>query len=251
MKENPRIQRIVERMTPGVLSRDGFLGTDIRPLEEIIEADRAFVAQLGSSHQELGRKLEEVFLAARAALGTKVLVGDRLNAVHKEAMGHIPCPWGRCGMFAKGYVELLDTQSGLRIMFTALNVHMVTAHGFYQGRGSRYRLEPAEIYRLLVCSLNLDPAEMRVFGYIGPGSFTRSRLDETDTIYGRTEGFCPSPSGIWRTGGGDYPQDGYLRSHFLPLEEEVRRSGSSGNSPTQTARRREPSAQESGGRSDP
>ena len=148
MKENPHIRHIVERMAPGVLSRDGFLGTDFRSLEEILEADEAAVARLGTSHQELGRKLDKIFFAVRAALGTKVLVGDRLNAVHKEAMGRIPCPWGHCGTFAKGHVELVDTQSGLRIMFTALNVHMITAHGFYQGRGSRYRLEPAEIHQL-------------------------------------------------------------------------------------------------------
>lgn len=148
MKENPHIRHIIERMAAGVLSRDGFLGTDFRPLEEILEADAAAVSRLGTSHQELGRELEKVFLGARAALGTKVLVGDRLNAVHKEAMGRIPCPWDHCGTFAKGHIELLDAQSGLRIMFTALNVHMITAHGFYQGRGSRYRLEPAEIYQL-------------------------------------------------------------------------------------------------------
>ena len=148
MKENPYIQQIVERMAAGVLSRDGFLGTDFRPLEEILEADAATVAQLGSSGQELSQKLENVFLAARAALGTKVIINDRLNAVYKEAMGRIPCPWGQCGTFAKGYIEILDSQSGLRIMFTALNVHMIRAHGFYQGRGSRYRLEPGEIYQL-------------------------------------------------------------------------------------------------------
>ena len=148
MKENPHIRHIVERMATGVLSRDGFLGTDFRPLEEILEADGAAVTRLGSSHQELGRELEKVFLAARAALGTKVLVGDSFNAVHKEAMGRIPCPWGHCGTFAKGHVELVDIQSGLRIMFTALSVHMIAAHGFYQGRGSRYRLEPNEVYQL-------------------------------------------------------------------------------------------------------
>ena len=96
MKENPHIQHIVERMAPGVLSRDGFLGTDLRPLEEILEADAAAVAHLGTSGQELGRKLEKVFLAARAALGTKVLIDNRFNTVYKEAMGRIPCPWGQC-----------------------------------------------------------------------------------------------------------------------------------------------------------
>ena len=136
-------------MASGVLSRDGFLGWDSRPLEEIIETDAATVGRLGTHHQELGQELEKIILEARANLGAKVLIGDRFRAVYKEAMGRIPCPWGHCGKFAKGHVELVDTQTGLQIMFTALNVHMITAHGFYQGFGSRYRIEPAEIYQLL------------------------------------------------------------------------------------------------------
>ena len=36
MKREPRIQMIVERMGPGVLCRDGFLGGDGRRLEEIL-----------------------------------------------------------------------------------------------------------------------------------------------------------------------------------------------------------------------
>ena len=148
MKENPHIRHIVERLAPGVLSRDGFLGWDSRPLEEILEADHCTILSLGATHQELAGRLRKVLLAAKAGLGTKVRVSERLVAVYKEAMGRIPCPWGRCGTFAKGHIELIDTQSSRRIMFTALNVHMIAAHGFYQGRGSRYRLEPTEIYQL-------------------------------------------------------------------------------------------------------
>ncbi len=47
----------------------------------------------------------------------------------------------------------------------------------------------------MICSRNLDPVEIRVFEYIGPGSRIRSRLDEKHTLCGRTEGFCPSAIG--------------------------------------------------------
>jgi hypothetical protein len=157
MKRNPRLNPVLARMMPGVLSKDGFLGSDPRPLEEILDADRSAVASLGASHQELAQRLREVLEKAQAALGTPVQVGPGLQAVHHEGMGRIPCPFGSaqgrpfggCGTFPKGEAELTDPATGERVFLTALGVHLIAAHGFYQGKGSRYRLEPAAIARLL------------------------------------------------------------------------------------------------------
>lgn len=149
MKRDPRLQRVLDRMRPGALSRDGFLGADPRPLEEVLDADRSAVAALGLTHDAIAARLQEVFDKARAGLGTPVRIGERLVAVHREAMGRIPCPWGGCGVFPKGEVELTDAATGESVALTALGVHMLGAHGFCQGRGSRYRLEPAALDRLL------------------------------------------------------------------------------------------------------
>ncbi len=81
MKHDPRLQRVLERMRSGVLSRDGFLGTDPRPIEEVLDADRSAVAALGLTHEEIAARLREVFDAARAGLGTPVPIGERLVAV--------------------------------------------------------------------------------------------------------------------------------------------------------------------------
>jgi len=155
MKRSPELRRVVERMAPGVLARDGFLGDDPRPLEEILDADRSAVAGLGTSHEELAGRLRDAFERARAGLGTAVCLEGGLSAVCRETMGRIPCPWGGCGVFPKGEVELTDARvpragerSGEKLLFTALSVHLIAAHGFYQGRGSRYRLEPAVLARL-------------------------------------------------------------------------------------------------------
>lgn len=136
-------------MRPGVLSKDGFLGLDPRPLEDVLDADRSAVAALGLTHEEIAARLREVFDKARAGLGTPVRIGERLAAVHREAMGRIPCPWGGCGVFPKGEVELADAATGECLLLTALGIHLLGAHGFYGGRGTRYRLEPAAVARLL------------------------------------------------------------------------------------------------------
>jgi hypothetical protein len=148
MKRPPEFQRIVDRMAPGILCRDGFLGDDPRPLEDILEADNSAVVGLGTSHEEIADRLEAIYQRARAAFGHFVEINDRLTARFREVMGRIPSPWPGDGIFPKGEVELRDAETGRTLCFTALSMHLIRAHGFYQGRGSPYRLEPAELAEL-------------------------------------------------------------------------------------------------------
>lgn len=149
MKLTPQESRITQRMAPGALCREGFLRGDGRDLPEILDADASAVAALHLTHERIARRLEEVLQAAMAHLGAPVRLGEHLTARFRESMGRIPCPWGGCGVFAKGEVELADDRTGRTVCFTPLSVHLVGRHGFYQGRRSRYRLEPAELARLL------------------------------------------------------------------------------------------------------
>jgi len=149
MKELPEEQKIRQRLAPGVLCREGFLGRDRRPLQEILDTDRAEIERLGTTHQQIARVLGEACRAAMAGLGRQVRLPDgRLRAVFHEAMGYIPSPWGDGARFPKGEVELADPQTGRRLRFTPLSVHLIGRYGFYQGRGSRYRIEPADVVAL-------------------------------------------------------------------------------------------------------
>ena len=149
MKSSPQDDRIRANMAPGVLSRDGFLGHDKRPLSEIMQADEAVVGDMGLTHQAIARRLDEVLQDAMAGYGSPVQVGPNLTATWIEAMGRIPCPFAGGHVFPKGQVELVDRQTGRAYCFTPLTVHMIGEHGFYQGLGSQYRLDPREIVALL------------------------------------------------------------------------------------------------------
>ena len=155
MKQTPDEQRLIGNMAPGVLCREGFLGGDGRPLAEILDTDNATVQDCGLTHQQIAERLGEILDAAARGLGREVRIGDHLAVCHAEAMGRIPCPWGACGVFHKGEVQITDSRGGRGVLFTPLSVHMIDDHGFYQGRGSRYRLEPRELARLL----DLAPAD--------------------------------------------------------------------------------------------
>ena len=88
--------------------------------------------------------------AASAGLGAPVhLPGGNLVAEYHEAMGYIASPWPDGRTFPKGEVVVADTATGERVVFTPLSVHLVRRHGFFQGRGSPYRLEPAKLARVL------------------------------------------------------------------------------------------------------
>jgi hypothetical protein len=147
MKQNPQNKAIVERMKPGVFSAEGFLGRDPRPWEEIVETDRSTLESLSVTCEQLVEKLKAVLNKAMATYGTPAVVGSGLTAVYEEAMGRIPCPFGD-GIHAKGEIVVYKDREPI-LRFTPLSVHMISEHGFFQGQGSRYRIEPETVCRLL------------------------------------------------------------------------------------------------------
>lgn len=147
MKLSPEEKQIVDRMGPGIYCRDGFLGSDDRGLSIILDTDRSSLAELGVTKEQIAGRLRMILAAAVGAFGSPVDVGEGLRAVYHEAMGRIPSPFGD-GVFPKGEVEL-TAADGATYRFTPLSVYLIGRHGFFQGRGNPYRLEPADIARVL------------------------------------------------------------------------------------------------------
>jgi hypothetical protein len=46
-------------------------------------------------------------------------------------------------------VFLTNLRTGDEMVWTALNVHLIREHGFYEGRGSPFRIDPAQAKRAL------------------------------------------------------------------------------------------------------
>ena len=150
MKKNPLSLAAQERMAPGRLSRGGFLGTDDRPIEEIVAADQAALEQAGVSREQLADLVDDLHRRADAALeGPVTLGGGRVHVRLIEVMGRIPCPFA-CG-FRTHKASLEVTAGDLRLTLTPMHAHLIRAHGFFQGKGSDFRVEPADLaalYRL-------------------------------------------------------------------------------------------------------
>ncbi len=149
MKLPPALARVQERMARGVLARDGFLGNDTRNLADIVAEDAEALAHLDVRAEDLGRALERLGEAALAALGGPVVVDGRYEVRAVEVMGRMPCPFGRCGLFPKAEVRGRRLDTGQELLWTPLGAHLIGAHGFFQGRGSPYRVEPGALAEFL------------------------------------------------------------------------------------------------------
>ena len=153
MKQTPQDQSNRARFEPSKFSGEGFLGPDTRSLDEIVADDAGVLESSAISRERLAAVLAGIYDEAVGAFGAETVVGTGLKAVHYEAKGRIPCPFGD-GPHAKGEVSVIHEPSGATFSLTPLGIHLIEKHGFFQGRGSPYRLEPALVIALLGMSLD-------------------------------------------------------------------------------------------------
>lgn len=145
VKQSPELERIEQNMR----LRWGFLGYERRKLVEILTEDQGTVNSLGLSHEVIARRLREITAKARSGWGDPMVVEGRFEVEVHEARGRIPCPWGHPGLYPKTHVKLEKIETGETLVWSDLAIHLVEEHGFYQGRGSPYRLDPREVRRIL------------------------------------------------------------------------------------------------------
>lgn len=149
MKESPQDLALHRNLEGSKFSGEGFLGSDHRPVEEIIEDDARTLEQLGIEKDDLVEALRTVFGKAKERLGAPAEVAPGVQAVYHESMGKIPSPFRGDGVFEKGDVVVKDTNSHKSMTLTALGIVLIEKHGFFQGRGAYYRIDPATAVEVL------------------------------------------------------------------------------------------------------
>ncbi len=148
MKQTPELDRIQQKMKPGVLTLKGFLGTDDRKLSDIIRQDMLTVSKLELDTEEVCNKLQELADKGTDLMEQEVIVNDRYHIRVRDDRGKLPSPWGD-GLFEKGDVELFDSKTQIKIKWNKLTLQLIKAHSFFGGKGSEYRINPADLPKLL------------------------------------------------------------------------------------------------------
>ncbi|HHU48653.1 MAG: hypothetical protein ACOYEH_08120 [Caldicoprobacterales bacterium] len=149
MKQDPRLKIVEKNMMPGEISNSGFLGNDERKLVDILLDDGQAVTALQMNHQILANRMEDLTEKGRQGFGNPILVDGFLEVIVEDSRGTIACPFQHKGMYPKENVRVTNRNTGESISWTALNIHMIREHGFYEGKGSPFRVEPLDLIRIL------------------------------------------------------------------------------------------------------
>jgi hypothetical protein len=139
-------------MRPGALSKKGFLGKDERLLE-VLAADNAYVVgKRGLSHQGLARHLHLLGAVAvkHAATGPLVIRyhGKRYRLRAQCFLGYQDSPF-EDGTRASCDATVENLDNGKKIEYSLLVPFMIERYGFYEGKGTPYRVEPAKVLEVL------------------------------------------------------------------------------------------------------
>ncbi len=160
MKQTPYLQQAQEAMRRGRLTEDGFLGDDTRLLADILAADDAAVRRMGVAHAEIADEMARLREAGRAGLGEFVFVPPHFEVRVDEVRGLLACPFGEAGLLPKTHITIRNIERKMELTISDLNIHLIREHGFYEGLGSPFRVDPQVAVRVL----DLDRKSRRTGG---------------------------------------------------------------------------------------
>jgi hypothetical protein len=149
MKKSPGESKLEDILHSSRLVAGGFMGNDTRSASEIIEADAADLLKLGITAKQIAARMQEITNIAKTALGSWILIDDERKAQVDEARGVLICPWGHSRKCDKRVTIVTLIKSGETAQWSDLNIHLISEHGFFEGKGSAYRLDPEKLAKII------------------------------------------------------------------------------------------------------
>ncbi len=149
MKLTPEEKILMDKMQKGILNTDGFLGSDDRHIHEIIEEDMHTIESLGYEKETIAERMLYFTNLSREAYDGFELFDDHYEIQQDIWRGRVICPFNHRGTFSKATITIKNKLNGIVIKWTPLNIHMISEHGFFEGKGSKYRIEPEELIKAI------------------------------------------------------------------------------------------------------
>lgn len=144
MKMSPQFQKAFKNMQPGIIVKNGFLGTDDRMLLDIIEKDEEHLRLLNIELDDIIDKLNIFKEEAKKGLGEPRKIDEKWLVRIDDSSGILSCPF-EDGIFYKNYFQICNLKNNKLINLSDLSIHMIHKHHFFQGKGSMLRIEPEEL----------------------------------------------------------------------------------------------------------
>ena len=159
MKQTPQEKKIYDNFKPGKITKEGFLGDDTRHIHDIIEEDVHTLARLGVTQEQIADRLQYFIEEGKKGLETPVDLGDFTTQVIWRR-GMLPSPFGDPKrLYHKIVATVFNKHLNKELRYTQLNVHMIRDHGFFEGKGSVFRLEPEDLVEILEIEKEFSGAE--------------------------------------------------------------------------------------------
>jgi hypothetical protein len=142
------IADLEEAMRPGGLSTAGFLGKEERLLDVLSADNRYVVDELKLTHQQLARPLLVLgAVAGRDAVTEPKEVtyqGRKFKIKGSPSRAFIQSPF-EDGTRTNSEVLVENLANGKKVTFSLLVPLMIERYGFYEGKGTKYRVDPRVI----------------------------------------------------------------------------------------------------------
>ena len=85
----------------------------------------------------------------KRGLGEFISVDPHFEVKVDSVRGKLPCPFGDPGVFPKLNTTVRNLSLNQEVTYTDLHIHFILVHGFYEGKGSPFRLEPKALITVL------------------------------------------------------------------------------------------------------
>jgi hypothetical protein len=142
MKKSPQQDKFDRMLDASKFSASGFMGSDTRTVWEIIDADMTTLEKLKTTKEKVAARMQEITDQGIQGLGDWIAASDTIRVRVDDTRGSIPCPWAHGVRCAKRITTIERTDTGQTLHWSDLSIHLILEHGFFQGKGSPYRLEP-------------------------------------------------------------------------------------------------------------
>lgn len=149
MKKADALKAIEKVLQNDPTARERFLGPDDRGLTAILKADNDAIKRRGLTNARIAERLLALRQAGWSGQGDPVSVPPHFEVRVDAARGSLTCPFGDAGSFAKVNTTVRNLERGTEITFSDLHIHLIAEHGFYEGRGTLFRLEPEQLTDVL------------------------------------------------------------------------------------------------------
>lgn len=149
MKQPPEDKKLEEILRSSKIVAAGFMGDDIRTVEEIINADAVTLRELGKTCKQVAERMQILTDAGQKGLGTAIIIGKNLEVSVNDNRGQIVCPWPHPGRYFKTATTARRLDTAKSVQWSDLSIHFIAEHGFLQGIGSAFRLEPKQLIEVI------------------------------------------------------------------------------------------------------